>query len=47
LIGDAEKARQVYQAGGDLGIAQISQRGTQKYLESCVSGQVKRLGGMA
>jgi hypothetical protein len=44
LIGDAEKARQVYQAGGDLGVAQISLRGTQTYLESAVSGQIKRIG---
>lgn len=47
LIGDPERARLVYQSGGDLGVAQIEQRGTQQYLESAVNETVKRLGGIA
>lgn len=47
MIGDPERARLVYQGGGDQGVAKIRQRGTQEYLESTVDNQVKRLGGVA
>jgi len=47
LIGDPERARLVYQGGGEQGVAQIRQQGTQEYLESVIDNQVKRLGGAA
>lgn len=46
MIGNAEKARLVYQGGGDLGITHIHQRGTQEYLESAIDSGVKKLGGL-
>lgn len=45
LIGDSERARQVYQGGKDQGVAKISQTGTQEFLESAIEDQVKRLNG--
>ncbi|KMQ75283.1 DUF6475 domain-containing protein [Marinobacter subterrani] len=47
MIGDPERARLVYQGGGDQGVAKIRQQGTQEYLESAIDNQVKRLGGVA
>tara|TARA_Y100001973_G_scaffold106441_1_gene184397 strand:+ start:1475 stop:2152 length:678 start_codon:yes stop_codon:yes gene_type:complete len=47
MIGNAEKARLVYQGGGDMGVAQIHQRGTQQYLESAITNSVKKLTGGA
>ncbi len=47
MIGNPEKARLVYQGGGDLGVAQIRQSGTQAYLESTIEKQVQRLGRSA
>jgi len=44
LIGDPEKARQVYQGGGDQGVAQITRDSTQTFLES-LDREVKRIGG--
>ena len=45
LIGDKEKAKQVYLGGTEQGIAQVSQTGTQKFLETALDEQVKRLAG--
>ena len=47
MIGDPERARLVYQGGGEQGVAKIRQQGTQEYLESAIDNQVKRLGGVA
>ena len=47
MIGNPERARLVYQGGGDLGVAQIRQSGTQAYLESTIEKQVQRLGRSA
>lgn len=47
MIGNPERARLVYQGGGDQGVARIRQRGTQEYLESAIEHQVQRLGGGA
>jgi hypothetical protein len=47
MIGNPDRARLVYQGGGEQGVAQIRQRGTQEYLESAIGKQVKRLGGAA
>ena len=47
MIGDPERARLVYQGGGEQGVAKIRQEGTQEYLESAIDNQVKRLGGVA
>lgn len=47
LIGNPEKARSVYQGGSAQGVAQISQKGTQQYLETIVEDQVQRIGGGA
>lgn len=44
LIGDPQKAREVYQGGGDQGIAQITRDSTQTFLES-LDREVKRIGG--
>lgn len=47
MIGDPERARLVYQGGGDLGVARISQQGTKEFLELAVNNETKRLGGGA
>ncbi|MGK0524552.1 MAG: hypothetical protein ACI92N_002191 [Pseudomonadales bacterium] len=47
MIGDPERARLVYQGGGDLGVAQINHKGTKAFLELAVDNQVQRLGGVA
>lgn len=47
LIGNAEKARLVYQGGGDLGVAQIQLQGTKAQLETALEYTVKRIGGEA
>lgn len=47
LIGNPEKARLVYQGGGEQGVAQISQRGTEKYLAQTLDNETKRVGGGA
>lgn len=47
MIGNPERARLVYQGGGDLGVAQINQKGAKAFLELAVDNQVKRLGGGA
>lgn len=44
LIGDPEKAREVYQGGGEQGVAQITRDSTQTFLES-LDREVKRIGG--
>lgn len=46
LIGDPERARQVYQGGDDQGVAKITQDGTREFLE-LLDDQTKRLGGAA
>lgn len=43
LIGDPEKAKQVYQGGGDQGVAQITHRDTNNFL-GALERQVKKLG---
>ncbi|WP_417522263.1 DUF6475 domain-containing protein [Marinobacter sp.] len=47
MIGNPERARLVYQGGGELGIAQISQSGTQQYLESAIDSTIQRIGKSA
>lgn len=47
LIGDREKAKQVYLGGKEQGVTKISHTGTQRFLESEIGEQVKRLVGGA
>lgn len=44
LIGNPEKAREVYQGGGDQGVAQITHASTRAFLES-LDREAKRIGG--
>lgn len=46
LIGNPEKAREVYQGGGDQGIAQITRDGAGEFLE-LIGDQAKRIGGVS
>lgn len=46
LIGNPEKARQVYQGGSEQGVAQITRDGAGEFLE-LLDNQAKRLGGAA
>lgn len=46
LIGDPEKARLVYEGGGDQGVVRISHQGTGAYLELASENGVKRVGGV-
>lgn len=45
LIGNPDKARKVYQDGSGQGVTQISQAGTQHYLEEAVDNVVYMIGG--
>lgn len=47
LIGNKEKARQVYLGGSEQGVAQITQSGTKAFLDTAIDEQVKRLKGGA
>lgn len=47
MIGDPERARLVYQGGGEMGVSQIQQKGTKEFLELAVDNQVKRIAGGA
>lgn len=47
LIGDASRARLVYQGGSKQGVVQIAHQETQEFLELAVEPRVKRLGGDA
>lgn len=44
LIGDKEKARLVYQGGGEQGVVRIHHEETEKFLELAVDNDSKRLG---
>ncbi|WP_430415804.1 DUF6475 domain-containing protein [Marinobacter adhaerens] len=46
MIGNPEKARLVYQGGGDMGVARIQQQGTKEFLELAVDSAAKRIGGV-
>ncbi|ADP96445.1 DUF6475 domain-containing protein [Marinobacter adhaerens] len=46
MIGNPEKARMVYQGGGDMGVARIQQHGTKEFLELAVDSAAKRIGGV-
>lgn len=44
LVGDKERARLVYQGGGDQGVVQIHHDRTEQFLELAVDNDTKRLG---
>ncbi|WP_405418698.1 DUF6475 domain-containing protein [Marinobacter flavimaris] len=46
LVGDKEKARLVYQGGGDQGVVKIHNEKTEQFLELAVDEQTKRIGGL-
>lgn len=46
MIGNPDKARQVYQGGSDQGVAKITHQGAAEFLE-LVDDQAKRIGGAA
>lgn len=47
LVGDKERARLVYQGGGDQGVVQIHHDKTEQFLQLEVDNDTKRLGGGA
>ena len=46
LVGDKEKARLVYQGGGDQGVVKIHNERTEQFLELAVDDKTKRIGGL-
>ncbi|MFL1404209.1 DUF6475 domain-containing protein [Marinobacter sp. M1N3S26] len=47
LVGDRERARMVYQGGGDQGLVRIHHGNTERFLELAVDNDTKRLGDVS